>query len=111
MTPIAVYQRPRGLLPQQSAAIVAKADNYFNLGVVVAQTATGFERRAVQDFAVAGGIGYITVAIPFSGAPVGGSTFTIYPGCDRSHTTCNGRFSNLSHYRGYPYVPRPESGA
>lgn len=42
-------------------------------------------------------------------APAGGSTFTIRPGCDKRQATCTTKFSNLAHYRGYPYVPSPET--
>lgn len=37
-----------------------------------------------------------------------GDTFTMFAGCDKTQATCNGRFSNLSHYRGTDYVPNPE---
>ena len=37
-----------------------------------------------------------------------GDGFTMYQGCDKTQATCSGRFSNLSHYGGQPYVPNPE---
>ncbi len=39
-----------------------------------------------------------------------GDTFTIYPGCDRTQTTCTNKFSNLANFRAFPYVPVPETG-
>ena len=44
-------------------------------------------------------------------APGIGDTFTAYPGCDKLQNTCNTKFTNIAHYRGYNYVPPPESTA
>jgi len=37
-----------------------------------------------------------------------GDTFTAYPGCDKTQTTCAAKFSNFIHFRGTPFVPQPE---
>ena len=34
-----------------------------------------------------------------------GANVKVYPGCDRTTTTCESRFNNLSKYGGFPYVP------
>ena len=55
------------------------------------------------------GVGYLQSIRPWA-APVSiGDTFTIYPGCDKQQATCSGKFSNLVHFRGQPYVPAPET--
>ena len=54
------------------------------------------------------GTGFITVSQPFPVQPAG-ETVRIYKGCDKKLTTCTTRFSNQSNFRGYPYVPNPES--
>ena len=41
--------------------------------------------------------------------PEEGDTVRIYQGCDRIHTTCRDKFSNLPNFRGYSYVPPPSS--
>lgn len=41
--------------------------------------------------------------------PTPGDTFVAYPGCDKQKNTCSGKFSNIQHFRGTPFVPTPES--
>jgi hypothetical protein len=38
-----------------------------------------------------------------------GDTFRFLPGCDHTAATCQGTFSNLAHYGGFPYIPPPET--
>lgn len=54
------------------------------------------------------GTGFVTVSQPFPIQP-SGENVTLYKGCDRKLTTCTTRFSNQANYRGFPYVPNPES--
>ena len=49
----------------------------------------------------------IRIALP--AAPSAGDTFTCYPGCDRALLTCTNKFGNQVNFRGYPYIPSPES--
>jgi uncharacterized phage protein (TIGR02218 family) len=52
------------------------------------------------------------VAVPivaFPAAPAVGDAFTIAAGCDKQQGTCSSKFSNLTHFRGLPYIPLPES--
>ena len=51
--------------------------------------------------------GIIRLQTPALVSPAIGDTFTIIPGCDKSMTTCQNRFSNLSNYGGFPFVPQP----
>jgi len=53
--------------------------------------------------------GNISLVQPFPALPVAGDTFTIYAGCDLTQATCSGKFNNLTHFRGTPYVPLPET--
>jgi uncharacterized phage protein (TIGR02218 family) len=55
----------------------------------------------------AGG-GLITI-LPLPQLPAPGDTLTVYPGCDRQQATCSGKFNNLPHFGGFPYVPVPET--
>lgn len=50
----------------------------------------------------------VTVSQPFPIQPSGEGVI-IYKGCDRKLTTCTTRFANQANYRGFPYVPNPES--
>lgn len=61
---------------------------------------------------VAGTPGSITLIIPTAITPAAADTFTIYAGCDR--TLGNGgcaKFANQANFRGFPYVPAPETAA
>lgn len=50
----------------------------------------------------------LTVTRPLLSIPVAGDTFTIYAGCDKLQATCSGKFSNLTKFRGFPYIPAAE---
>lgn len=47
----------------------------------------------------------ITLTHPIPGI-LSTSTVTVYPGCDRTRTICESRFSNLVNFGGFPYIPR-----
>lgn len=51
----------------------------------------------------------ITLAVPLGLTPSAGDTFTVYVGCDRSQSTCIGKFNNVINFRGYPFIPKPET--
>jgi uncharacterized phage protein (TIGR02218 family) len=91
-----------------TAAVTGKAANYYVLGVVkFTSGALSGVRRSVSVSAA----GTITLALPLASAPQVGDTFSIFPGCDRTSSTCNTKFSNLVHFRGFPHIPSPESGS
>lgn len=86
---------------------LAQATGYFDLGVVTFTSGPNAGvARTVKQF-VSGGL--ITLMSPLPFAPVTGNTFSIYPGCDKTQTTCNGKFAALSRFRGAPYIPVPET--
>ena len=49
-------------------------------------------------------------AIPAADVPSAGMHCTLLPGCDKTHATCETRYNNLIHYRGYPHVPQTGAG-
>ncbi len=51
----------------------------------------------------------IVLSNPLTLPPGIGDTFNLVMGCDHTRTTCTGVFSNLVNFRGFPYVPNPES--
>lgn len=53
--------------------------------------------------------GAITVVMPFYYLPDIGDTFSVLPACDKSMSCCKLRFDNLAHFRGYPFIPVPET--
>ena len=53
--------------------------------------------------------GAITVVMPFYYPPAAGDSFEVLPACDKSVNCCKVRFNNLAHFRGYPFIPVPET--
>jgi len=37
-----------------------------------------------------------------------GDLYTVYPGCDKSGTTCNTKFANYVNFLGFEYIPNPD---
>lgn len=84
------------------------ADGFFDLGVIkFTSGANAGVSRTIKSYVISGG--RITVFQPFPFVPATGDAFTTYPGCDKLQATCSSKFSNLSRFRGYPYVPVPET--
>lgn len=53
--------------------------------------------------------GEIDVVLPFQSAPQAGDHFIVIPACDKSMNCCKYRFNNLNRFRGYPFIPVPET--
>lgn len=53
--------------------------------------------------------GHISVVMPLYYPPVAGDMFNVLPACDKSMNCCKARFKNLAHFRGYPFIPVPET--
>ena len=84
--------------------------DYFSLGIIKFTSGsnngvTRTIRRFIQNTT--------SVEVQFVNPPPAliapGDTFTLQAGCDKSYTTCNTRFSNTLHYKGFPFVPVPET--
>lgn len=75
---------------------------YFAYGLVT--FTSGLNAGYSEDVkAFAPGVVTLVLPMPFPIAP--GDTYTIVAGCDRQFGTCKGRFNNIIHFRGEPYVP------
>lgn len=53
--------------------------------------------------------GAITLVMPFYYPPAAGDAFNVLPACDKSMNCCKLRFDNLARFRGYPFIPVPET--
>ena len=51
----------------------------------------------------------LTLAFPLPEPPAPGDTFTMYQGCDHTGATCAAVFNNIQNFRGFPFVPPPQS--
>ena len=91
-------------------ASLGQATSYFDLGkITFASGANAGLTRSVKSW-VAGAPGSIALLAPLPNAPVAGDAFTIYPGCDKTLGP-NGcaKFANTARFKGYPYVPTPDT--
>lgn len=85
---------------------LAQAAGYFDLGeVIFTSGANNGLRRSVKSYTP----GVHVLSNPLPVAPAVGDTFTAYAGCDKRRTTCQTKFNNLNRFRGFPYVPVPET--
>jgi uncharacterized phage protein (TIGR02218 family) len=87
---------------------LTQADGYFDLGTI--EFTSGVhdgERYTIKQFKNSGG--QIQLVYPALGGIANGVTFIARPGCDKKQATCSAKFSNLAHFRGYPYIPVPET--
>jgi len=83
----------------------AKATGYYDQGMIEFTSGLNIGLKRTVKTHVNGSI---TLSLYLPNIPLVGDTFTLYAGCDRTQATCSAKFSNLSHFRGYPYIPAPE---
>lgn len=77
------------------------ADGYFAGGYLEWEKSAGvFERRAIRS--QVGSV--VTIGFPIPGLAASASV-NLYPGCDHSLATCDGKFVNRLNYGGQPYFP------
>lgn len=85
---------------------LVQAAGYFDQGKVVFTSGKNAGvSRTVRAYTV--GTLNLSLALPFT--PSVGDTFTVYPGCNKTQATCTNKFNNVIHFRGYPYIPIPET--
>jgi len=90
-------------------AMLSQATNYFTQGMLTFTSGVNNGvSRAVQNY-TQGSPSTITLCPPLGAAPSAGDTFTVYAGCDKQVATCGSKFNNLSHFRGFPFVPVNEA--
>lgn len=80
--------------------------DYFTLGVV--KFTSGVNAGVTRSVRAQTG-GQFTFALPLVTAPSTGDPFIAWPGCDKMKDTCSNKFNNVINFRGFPYVPTPET--
>jgi len=105
----------RGIYAASGTAGAGSTSNAINFPGAAAQHAQGSivfssggnanVRATVRSVSVGSALN-LMYPLPF--APATGDAFTVYAGCDHTQATCQGRFNNLSNFRGFPYVPPPQ---
>lgn len=85
----------------------AQAAGYFDLGVVTFTSgANAGLKRTIKSYDPATGF---TFALPLPVAPAAGDTISVFAGCDKTLATCRGKFNNAGKFRGFPWIPTPET--
>ncbi|MCU0624551.1 MAG: phage BR0599 family protein, partial [Gemmatimonadaceae bacterium] len=80
----------------------------FDLGIVrFTSGALSGVSRVVRSHVQSGGV--LRLVAPLPAAPAPGDGIAVTPGCDKRQATCSSKFSNLARFRGYPYIPVPET--
>ncbi|MDI9234310.1 DUF2163 domain-containing protein [Limnohabitans lacus] len=85
---------------------LAQAAGWFDQGVL---TFTSGANAGVQRTVKAHSAGQFWFALPLPNAPAVGDAFSVYPGCDKTQATCSAKFNNTPRFRGFPFVPVPET--
>lgn len=85
---------------------LTQADGYFDMGTLLFTSgALAGVMRTVKTYAGK----QFNFVNPLTTAPAAGDTFKVWPGCDKSLGTCGSKFSNTVNFRGFPFVPAPET--
>jgi uncharacterized phage protein (TIGR02218 family) len=84
----------------------AKSAGYYDLGTLL--WLTGANAGALVTVQHWDGSA-AQLQVNLKAVPAAGDTFSIAPGCDKTQATCTTKFVNLTHFRGFPFVPTPES--
>jgi uncharacterized phage protein (TIGR02218 family) len=87
---------------------LTNVDDYFDLGVIIFTSGNNSGvSRTIKSFQHTNGI--VNTILPLPNLPVATDAFQIYPGCDHQLTTCTNKFNNAAKYRGFQYIPSPET--
>ncbi len=107
---------PRGTYAANGTAGSGSTSSQVLTSVATAQHAQGSlvwtsgananARATVKSVSVGAALN-LMYPLPF--APTAGDAFTVYAGCDHTQATCQGRFNNVANFRGFPYVPPPQT--
>lgn len=85
---------------------LATAAGYYDQGYLVFTSGQNAgARRTIKKHTT----GNFSIALPLPFTPQVGDAFTVYAGCDKTQATCTNKFNNVIHFRGYPYIPIPET--
>lgn len=88
---------------------VGASAGYFSLGTVKFTTGANAGITRTVKMHSGTGTGLVEVIPPWPYAVAVGDSFTGYPGCDKTKTTCNAKFANTQRFQGEPFIPLPET--
>ncbi|MDO4693663.1 MAG: DUF2163 domain-containing protein [Eikenella sp.] len=85
---------------------LTQADGWFDQGVI---KFTGGKNAGLSRTVKSHVSGSLSFALRLPHPPKIGDTFKIYPGCDKRQATCQTKFDNVMHFRGFPYIPSADT--
>lgn len=91
-----------------SISDLTRADNYYALGNLVFTGGDNAGLRMMVRSSI-GATGALTLLAPMPFNVADGDAITAYPGCDKSVTTCDGKFNNKLNYGGFTEIPAAET--
>lgn len=90
-------------------ATLAGATGYYDLGTLLFTSGANSGKQVTVRSFTAGSPAIVALIKNMLNTPAIGDTFSIAPGCDKLHPTCDAKFGNLAHFRGYPFIPKVET--
>jgi len=93
-----------------ATTVGGQAAGYFQLGKIRFTSGgnAGLTRSIASYDQTNGALVFVS---PFPVAPAQGDAFQIFPGCDKTYSGSNGcpKFNNVARFKGFPFVPVPET--
>lgn len=89
---------------------LTQASGYFNLGSIEFTSGpnegvTSF----IQTHTKGSPTSTVSIVPPLPNTPGSSDTFDIWPGCNKTPFICQSKFANLVNFRGFPFIPVPET--
>lgn len=81
------------------------AEGYYSRGEIWVGSGASLERRMIVASAPASGAQTLTIDRPLTQNTTGASV-QFWAGCDGQYSTCAGKFSNATRFRGHPFMPK-----
>lgn len=88
------------------ASALSQPTGYFDQGVL---TFTSGPLNGINRTVKSYSSGAFTFSNPLPELPIAGNTFSVFAGCDKTKATCQSKFNNLARFRGFPFIPVPET--
>jgi putative cofactor-binding repeat protein len=82
---------------------------YFALGTLKFTSGVNSGQEVEVRTFTSGSPNVVLLYKALANAPAAGDSCTLYPGCDKTQSTCLNKFSNLINFGGQPFVPCPET--
>lgn len=85
---------------------IAKPASFFDMGYVhiLSGALSGLKRTVKSHYS-----GTLELLNPLPSTPEPGDLISVYPGCDKTLNACKEKFNNLPGFRGFPFIPQPET--